>query len=148
MSRWAHRIPSAMNTCRKFIDLVAFKAVNDTYGHDAGDQLLREVAGRLRLALRADDLLARQGGDKFSLLLHDTASRARRRDRRTRRPGPGLRPDATVHSPGPPLLSIGASIGIALAPHDTDDPETLLRHADTAMYTAKRTAGTCWTSYS
>ncbi len=64
MSRWAHRIPSAMNTCRKFVDLVAFKAVNDTYGHDAGDQLLREVAGRLRLARRADDLLARQGGDK------------------------------------------------------------------------------------
>ena len=131
-------------TALLFIDLVAFKAINDAYGHATGDQLLREVAGRLRLALRADDLLARQGGDEFLLLLADL-------------PAPlaaGIAErvaEDLLAALGPAFLvttdqqvSIGASIGISLAPTDADTPEQLLRHADTAMYTAKRTAGNFW----
>jgi diguanylate cyclase (GGDEF)-like protein len=130
-----------------FIDLVAFKAVNDAYGHDAGDQLLREVAGRLRLALRADDLLARQGGDEFLLLLHDlpTELAAGIGERIAQDLIAALTPPFTVQDR---QVSIWASIGIAVAPQDTDDAEQLLRHADTAMYTAKRSADRCWSAYS
>jgi len=133
-------------TALLFIDLVAFKTENDAYGHDAGDQLLREVAGRLRLALRADDLLARQGGDEFLLLLHDLPGElaAGIAERVAQDLLAALTLPFTVQDR---QVSIGASIGISLAPHHTDDPEQLLRYADTAMYTAKRTAGTCWTSY-
>jgi diguanylate cyclase (GGDEF)-like protein/PAS domain S-box-containing protein len=133
-------------TALLFIDLVAFKAINDAHGHDTGDQLLREVAGRLRLALRADDLLARQGGDEFLLLLADL-------------PAP-LAPSIAERAAedllaalsaafliGGRRVSVGASIGIALAPTDTDTPEQLLRHADAAMYSAKRTAGSFWSRH-
>lgn len=134
-------------TALLFIDLVAFKTVNDAYGHDAGDQVLREVAGRLRLALRADDLLTRQGGDEFLLLLHDLPAEfaAGVAERVAEDLVAALAPPFAV---GGDAVPIGASIGIALAPEHSDDPDQLLRHADTAMYAAKRTPGARWTAYS
>lgn len=133
-------------TALLFIDLVAFKAVNDAHGHDAGDQLLREVAGRLRLGLRADDLLARQGGDEFLLLLTDLPATlaAGIAERAAEDLLAALGPAFTAH--GRPI-TVGASIGISLAPDDADTPERLLARADAAMYTAKRTAGSFWSRH-
>ena len=127
-------------TALLFVDLIAFKQINDGHGHDVGDQLLRLVAGRLRLALRADDLLARHGGDEFLLLLADlplelAATIADRvaQDLRAALSAPFALPFGEV--------TVSASIGVGLAPHDGEHPEQLLRHADAAMYAAKRTTG-------
>ena len=133
-------------TALLFIDLVSFKQINDAHGHDAGDQLLREVAGRLRLALRSDDLLARQGGDEFLLLLADLPQpmAAAISERVAEDLLAALRPPFTAA--GRPV-EVGASIGISLAPVDADSPEQLLRHADAAMYTAKRSTGSRWSRH-
>jgi len=133
-------------TALLFIDLVAFKAINDAHGHDTGDQLLREVAGRLRLALRADDLLARQGGDEFLLLLTDLPATLAA-DIAERVAGDLLAALSAAFLIGGRRVSVGASIGIALAPTDADTPEQLLRHADIAMYSAKRAADSFWSRH-
>ncbi len=134
-------------TALLFIDLVAFKAINDAHGHNTGDQLLREVAGRLRLALRADDLLARHGGDEFLLLLADlpTPLAAGIAERVAQDLLAAL--DAAFLIADHRHVNIGASIGISVAPIDADTPDQLLRHADAAMYTAKRTAGNFWSRH-
>ncbi len=133
-------------TALLFLDLVAFKAINDAHGHDTGDQLLREVAGRLRLALRADDLLARQGGDEFLLLLADLPAglAAGIAERVAQDLLAALGPAFLVADQH---VRVGASIGISLAPTDADTPDQLLRHADAAMYTAKRSAGSFWSRH-
>jgi diguanylate cyclase (GGDEF)-like protein/PAS domain S-box-containing protein len=115
------------------LDLDHFKEVNDTFGHERGDALLREVADRLRGAVRADDTVARLGGDEFAVLLPgaDAAGAAR--------VATDLRAalDAPLQVAGQ-ALRVGASVGIALGPvHGADGP-TLLRHADVAMDAAKR----------
>lgn len=134
-------------TALLFIDLVAFKAINDAHGHDTGDQLLREVAGRLRLGLRADDLLARQGGDEFLLLLAELPAglAAGIAERVAEDLLAALGPAFLVADQQP--VNVGASVGISLAPADADTPEQLLRHADAAMYTAKCTAGSFWSRH-
>jgi len=134
-------------TALLFLDLVAFKAINDAHGHDAGDQLLCEVAARLRLGLRADDLLARQGGDEFLLLLADLPAplAAGIAERLAQDLLAALRPTFLVAGGQP--VRVGASIGISLAPIDADTPDQLLRHADAAMYTAKRSAGSFWSRH-
>jgi len=133
-------------TALLFLDLVAFKAINDAHGHATGDQLLREVAGRLRLGLRADDLLARQGGDEFLLLLADLPAglAAGIAERIAQDLLAALGPAFLIA--GQPVR-VGASIGISLAPTDADTPDQLLRHADAAMYTAKHTAGSFWSRH-
>ena len=120
-----------------FLDLDDFKRVNDSHGHSAGDELLRHVAGRLRSAVRADDLLARQGGDEFLLLLSDlpTTGAAATAHR--------VAADviAALSQPfdlGGQRVTVGASIGISIAPDDAASAKEMLRHADTAMYAAKR----------
>jgi diguanylate cyclase (GGDEF)-like protein len=134
-------------TALLFIDLVVFKAINDAHGHDTGDQLLREVAGRLRLGLRSDDLLARQGGDELLLLLADLPS-ALAADI-AERVAFDLLAALTPPFAGPDgEMSVGAGIGVSLAPHDAAKTEQLLRHADTAMYTAKRSPGSHWSRHS
>jgi diguanylate cyclase (GGDEF)-like protein len=116
------------------IDLDRFKEVNDTLGHDQGDALLREVAGRLGQAIRRDDLLARLGGDEFAVLLKDLPHRGAATELAGR-----LR-DAL----GRPFLVSGvaieldASVGVALHPDHGADTTTLLQRADVAMYDAKR----------
>ncbi|MDK9725731.1 MAG: EAL domain-containing protein [Sterolibacteriaceae bacterium MAG5] len=116
-----------------FIDLDNFKFINDSLGHAAGDELLVEVAGRLRGCLRNSDTVARLGGDEFVLLLNDhyrvnsVISLLERVLAETRRP---------VRLAGREF-QVGASIGVALYPGDGEDGETLLKHADVAMYAAK-----------
>ncbi len=116
-----------------FCDLDRFKLVNDMLGHDAGDALLREIAGRLRTMLRTDDVVARFGGDEFVLVLRDPGSKldvaalAQRIVERVQEP--------VIIGDHP--VSVGASIGIALAHGPDDDPDALLRDADVAMYRAK-----------
>jgi diguanylate cyclase (GGDEF)-like protein len=115
-----------------FVDLDAFKPVNDSYGHAAGDQLLVQVASRLRRAARGCDTVARLGGDEFVLLLDDLSS-AEDGERLAQRILQTLTTPFQVlgHE-----VQISASIGIAIYP-DHGDADTLLVHADAAMYAAK-----------
>ncbi|GGO88759.1 hypothetical protein GCM10011348_44960 [Marinobacterium nitratireducens] len=117
-----------------FIDLDGFKAVNDTWGHDAGDRLLQGAANRMRLALRHEDQVFRLGGDEFVVLLHgafeDTGILERIAGKLI---GTLSEPyDCDGH-----WCRVSASIGIARAPGDAQTPEALLKAADTAMYQAK-----------
>jgi len=115
------------------IDLDGFKGVNDTMGHDAGDQLLRNVAARLQGLLRRDDFVGRLGGDEFVILLTDLPQ-AHIADSLAQR--------CCVHLSEPTTVSgqqvrIGASVGLSVYPLDGGDSETLLKHADVALYQAK-----------
>ncbi len=116
-----------------FLDLDRFKNINDTLGHAAGDCLLQQVAERLQGCLRGSDVIARWGGDEFTLLLcdlqapEDVTSIAERILRRLAAP---------FHIHGEELF-ITASLGIALAPYDGESEQTLLSNADAAMYQAK-----------
>jgi diguanylate cyclase len=113
------------------IDLDDFKTVNDTMGHAAGDALLVEVAERLRAAVRADDVVARLGGDEFTILLRgaDATAGGRAAEEIQRR----LAAPMTLEGQ---TVTTRASIGVARA-RPGDEPSTLLRHADIAMYEAK-----------
>jgi diguanylate cyclase (GGDEF)-like protein/PAS domain S-box-containing protein len=116
-----------------FIDLDNFKHINDTFGHDAGDVVLREVAGRLREGMRDDDTVARLGGDEFVLVIDDQPGLeqlAALVDRVRRRIGaPVLVGDQEI--------APGASIGVGVFPRDGDSVDRLMRAADAAMYHAK-----------
>jgi len=116
-----------------FLDLDAFKVVNDTLGHDAGDRLLKEVADRIRRSVRAGDTVARLGGDEFAVMLE------------------GLSTPRDVEALASTLLeviarpyhiadrqvSITTSMGITMYPSDNSDTQMLLKNADIAMYQAK-----------
>jgi len=117
-----------------FIDLDNFKDVNDTLGHHVGDQLLREVALRLRNAMRRDDTVARLGGDEFTVVLHDI----RGADDVARVAQTLLKSISEPYQLGEDWFFVSASIGITLYPGDGKTPADLLRHADQAMYAAKR----------
>lgn len=121
-----------------FVDLDGFKAVNDRHGHLAGDELLRAVAQRLCAAVRAEDTVARVGGDEFVVVAvqqqhRDDALQVARKlvDEIAR---PFVVGGATVH--------VGASVGLAIYPDDAHDAVTLRRLADEAMYRAKHAGGT------
>ena len=115
------------------LDLDRFKEVNDTFGHQAGDVLLREIGPRLRGVLRASDVLARLGGDEFALLLPETGAAA----------AVGVA-EKLLRALDEPFgvdgyeFQIGGSIGIASFPVDGLSPTDLMRRADVAMYAAKR----------
>ncbi|MHB1144059.1 MAG: putative bifunctional diguanylate cyclase/phosphodiesterase [Thiobacillus sp.] len=117
-----------------FLDLDRFKHINDSQGHEVGDQVLGIVARRLDEQLRADDFVARLGGDEFAVILtHPPASRAASRVAR--------KLNQTLAEPfklGQRRYAIGASIGISVYPDDGLDANTLLRQADLAMYQAKQ----------
>ncbi|TML92766.1 MAG: diguanylate cyclase [Actinobacteria bacterium] len=116
-----------------FLDFDGFKLVNDRFGHEAGDELLRVVAGRLRDALRPSDTVARFGGDEFAVLCEDLADE----DDAcvlAERVGALIAEPVTIEGA---TVAVTASIGVALARGPGIDPGTLLRTADQAMYAAK-----------
>lgn len=120
-----------------FLDLDDFKQVNDTYGHDFGDQLLKLVAERLRSAVRADDTVARMSGDEFIILIgcvenQEALTAVSQKIQQTLSEGFQIEEQ---------LFRVRVSIGIALFPEDGDAPETLIRQADKRMYADKQAAG-------
>jgi diguanylate cyclase (GGDEF)-like protein len=114
-------------------DLDRFKELNDTLGHHAGDELLREIGPRLKSMLRATDTLARLGGDEFALILSDPTDESAALRVSDRVLGEIGRPFA-VHELS---LHVGVSIGIAMFPDHGDEGEELMRRADVAMYNSK-----------
>jgi len=123
-----------------WIDLDKFKQTNDTLGHRAGDEVLCEVARRLTNCLRLSDTVARVGGDEFTVLLQDLAQ-AEDAERVASKIVAALE---LPFPAAPREITLGASLGISLFPEHGEDPVTLLRHADLAMYSAKRAGGTTY----
>jgi len=116
-----------------FIDLDGFKFINDSLGHAAGDELLIEIAGRLNASIRSSDTVGRLGGDEFVLVLNDheqLGSVISTLERVLKDIG---RPVAIAGRE----LQVGASLGVAMYPNDGDNADSLLKHADVAMYAAK-----------
>ena len=121
-----------------YLDLDGFKPVNDEYGHDVGDAVLRTIAVRLRGCLRPADTAARLGGDEFAVLLGgplDQQGISRVIDRIQ------AQFDVPVDLGNGHVAKIGASIGIAVGSFDTEDADKLIRQSDIAMYSAKRSGG-------
>ncbi len=140
MDRLNQTIERVRRTGRKaavlFIDLDGFKPVNDRYGHQAGDEVLREMARRIQEAVRSMDTAARLGGDEFAVIMQDT---------------PGVeeamalagrihsRLCAPLDMAGNQSIQLGGSIGVAICPDSGQDVDALLAAADQAMYRAKAT---------
>ena len=116
-----------------FVDIDRFKNINDSFGHAAADQLLREAASRMSTVLRQEDVIARLGGDEFVVALFDISQREHA----------ALVANKLMETLEPPFiidnheLTLSASIGIAIFPEDGHDAETLIKNADVAMYKAK-----------
>jgi diguanylate cyclase (GGDEF)-like protein len=126
--------PLAGSLALLYLDLDGFKAVNDTYGHDVGDQLLRIVAARLRGAVRGDDLVGRVGGDEFACIVTGSPGRDQLRQ---------IACNVFEKIASPQKLeglqiSVRLSIGISIFPHDGANADALFRNADCAMYRSKR----------
>jgi diguanylate cyclase (GGDEF)-like protein/PAS domain S-box-containing protein len=127
-----------------FLDLDHFKEVNDSLGHNAGDDLLVEVARRLQGCVRESDLIARPGGDEFVILLENVSDVSDISEMLAK----------IKSSLANPFMLDGceifanASMGVCLYPHDGEDPETLLRNADSAMYKVKKEGRNNWEFYS
>ncbi len=118
-----------------FIDLDHFKDINDSYGHQVGDTVLRMVAGRLKTALRAVDTVSRQGGDEFVCLMQEIKEEADVAHIATK----VIDGISTTCALEGATITVRPSIGIALYPRDGDTPALLLKRADAAMYRAKQT---------
>ena len=116
-----------------FLDLDRFKVVNDSLGHSAGDRLLVAVADRLSATMGPDDVVARFGGDEFTILCHNVTSEETAELVAERLADAVSRPVALMEGE----VFVTTSIGIALSGGVADSPETLLRNADAAMYRAK-----------
>ena len=139
-----------LEPCLAFLDLDNFKYINDTFGHTAGDELLKEVARRLTVCARESDTVARLGGDEFLLILDD--GNQVETDKREI----GIRhiAERIIDSFSKPFLiegnelSITPSLGFAMYPKDGDDSSTLMRHADEAMYRSKHDGKNTYCFYS
>ncbi len=126
-----------------FLDLDRFKLVNDMMGHAVGDNVLREVAGKLRRCIRKNDTIARLGGDEFTIILPRVDSTE----------GVGKVAEKIIKALQKPWVLgqkefyLTASVGIAVFPHDGSDAEAILKHADIAMYRAKEQGGNSYQFY-
>ena len=123
-----------------YLDLDRFKYINDTLGHNVGDQLLKKIAERLRDCVRAEDTVARLGGDEFTVVLTEVAQAE----------DAGLVADKIVKVVRTPVIvkeetiDTSASVGISIFPDDAIDYEGLVKAADTAMYHAKAHGNNCY----
>jgi diguanylate cyclase (GGDEF)-like protein len=130
------------------LDLDGFKPINDRFGHAAGDHVLRCLATRLRRTLRERDFIARLGGDEFALIIHDLPN-VRALEQLCDRLHAAL--VAPIELETGETITMAASFGITLYPEDPSEADTLVRHADIALYTAKYAKATrnqFWTLYS
>jgi diguanylate cyclase (GGDEF)-like protein/PAS domain S-box-containing protein len=127
-----------------FLDLDHFKDVNDSFGHRVGDELLKDLARRIRATLRQSDLLVRISGDEFVIVLEDLADGE----------GPERVAQKILDDVMRPFriedneVQVSASLGFAMFPDDGEDPDTLLRNADAAMYHAKELGRNSFRSFS
>lgn len=118
-----------------YLDLDGFKPINDNFGHDAGDQVLKIVAKRLLSVVRKNDTVARLGGDEFIILLADLKNLEDCQhllEQVVEKIALPMELDKT-------LAQVSVSIGVTVFPHDNADVDLLLKHADQAMYVAKKT---------
>lgn len=125
--------PTPQKLCVLYLDLDGFKAVNDSFGHPSGDQLLVEVSQRLKRLVRDDDLVCRLGGDEFIILLIG-ASRHQAECKAEQIIKELSSPILINHSKS---VRVGVSIGIAISPEHSENPEDLISLADQALYQAK-----------
>jgi diguanylate cyclase (GGDEF)-like protein len=132
--------PTLKDFALALVDLDGFKGVNDTLGHDAGDELLLLAASRLRDAIREGDFVARLGGDEFAILLMGVGV-ANRASAICERVVTSMAQPMSLRSGE---ATIGASVGVALFPMHATDGEELYRHADHALYEAKRNGRGKW----
>ena len=141
MERVQQAISLAKRHCTKlailFIDLDRFKAINDSFGHAAGDQLIQAVSNRLLQSVRNTDTVSRQGGDEFVILLTEIIDEKAVADLAGRM----CKSIAAPYTLATQELRIGVTIGICLYPDDGEDAEMLLQNADVAMYDAKNSGG-------
>lgn len=117
-----------------FIDLDRFKTINDSLGHDVGDELLKRVASRLSACVRASDTVARLGGDEFAIILENLPTDGQEAQNIAEKMISSL---AAPIQAGEHQLNTSCSLGIAVFPDDGGDAQTIMKHADVAMYDAK-----------
>jgi len=118
------------------IDVDHFKRVNDSLGHEAGDEVLKELGALFKKSIRGSDIACRYGGEEFAIILADATSEgARRKAEDIRAAVKGLE----LHHGGKPIGGLTVSLGVALFPYHADQATTLLRKADEALYQAKDT---------
>ena len=144
ISNLAQAIESAKRHKHKvalmFLDLDRFKYINDTLGHNVGDELLKTIAGRLKSCVRAEDTVARLGGDEFTVVLTEVAHAE----------DAGLIADKIVKvvckpvTVGGKMIDTSASVGISIYPDDAVEGEGMVKAADTAMYHAKAMGKNCF----
>ena len=126
-----------------FIDLDGFKPINDTYGHECGDEVLRVTAARLLEAVRGADTAARIGGDEFVIVLTELINGLHA----------GLTANRVIKGITKPIIweghtvTVSASLGVSIGPTDGPDPETLVKRADEAMYVAKKSGKNGYSFY-
>lgn len=144
------QLPKAMARCARtrqsmallFMDLDGFKAVNDTYGHDAGDEVLQQFAQRIQSHLRGTDTLFRLGGDEFTLILENLADEAQDAEHKAQQLLETMQSQFELTNA---QVSLSSSIGIALyQPSSQLSSDELLTHADGAMYQAKHAGKNCY----
>ena len=132
-----HAIQSARRHQRQlavfFIDLDRFKTINDSLGHEAGDQLLQEMAKRFKQSLRAVDIVGRLGGDEFIILIEEMDELSQIANVAHKILSTAIKPIVLLGEE----CRVTASIGISIYPKDGEDEQTLMKNADMAMYFAK-----------